>query len=354
MSTKRLAPLLVSVLLVVAASSAGSWAAGTETDTPAIDPAIDPVIADVVRMLGERVEPAIIEAWLESNEAWPARISPDDLVALTRAGAPESLIRDLLEHSGSAEQEPAPAAAAAPTDDEPAARGGAMAVSGGVMAKLSYPEIPPVEFSVKYRRLFDESANPEPPWELYLYLDGRPLASYLGGTSSLFGSGKTLRFDLALAPGKHSLRILQERHLLESKKKDRWSHEARVYPRTVELEVRAGSAHALDLFVNETAPVWSKNNGPVSFTLVRDGVTLSGVQGDGPDTNEWPVLCEEAETGIPPEKRDTRSAQRALEGCLRWSALWPEAPDAPDRDSIRQELAGQDYRPLPENWSKAP
>jgi hypothetical protein len=185
-------------------------------------------------------------------------------------------------------------------------------------------------------------------------LDGVPLAWHHGGTTSLFGSGKSLEFSVPLTPGTHWLRILQERHTLESKKKNRWAHEARVYPRAVELDLRDSSDYRLVLEVNENAAVWSKRSGPVSFTLTRNDVTLSEVEADGPDTDDWPALCEEVESGLPADKRVTRSSRRALAGCVRWSTLWPSTADVADRAAVREALAGQDYQPLPARFANEP
>ncbi len=58
------------------------------TAAPKTEPApLDPVVAAVVRMLGEGVASETIAMWLDRSGASPGTTTPDDLIALTRAGA---------------------------------------------------------------------------------------------------------------------------------------------------------------------------------------------------------------------------------------------------------------------------
>jgi hypothetical protein len=315
---KRIAPILVFLIMAIATPSLPAAEEGDST------PALDPVVADVVRMLEENVEPGVVEAWLDSGDHRPGPLTADDMVALSRAGAPETLISRLLELSEA--EKPAAVVAEEPIDSVMAGR---------------------TDFSVRYKPQAGAYDEDRDPWALYVYLDGWPLAWTDGGSSVFTVSTKPLRFHETLAPGKHVIRLLKESHVLVSKKNDRWAHEALVCPVAVEFAIEAGSSYRIDLELNENVAVWSKQDGPLSYSLFRNDALLAEEKGEGPDTDEWSALCEEVETAFPGEKRDSRAAARAMKGCVSWESLWPSTPDDPDRETVRQLLAEVDYRPLP-------
>ena len=165
-------------------------------------------------------------------------------------------------------------------------------------------------------------------------------------------STKVLRFYEPLEPGRHVLRVLQERHELQSKKNDSWSHEARVYPREIVFDVDEEGEFRVDLKVNENTAFWKKDKGPVSFTILRGDELIADVHGDGPLTDEWPALCDDVEVGIPEDKMESRAARRALDGCVRWESLWTGVEEAPDRETVRRYLADYEYRPVPATVQK--
>jgi hypothetical protein len=309
---------VVSALVILFLATATHPPAAAVEDEPA--PTLDPVVADVVRMLDEGVEPAVIDSWLDSGNHRPGPLSADDMVALSRAGAPEPLIRRLIELA--AEEQPE---GKEDTAVDPAPEGR-------------------IDFIVRYKPpvgWYDEERD---PWALYVYLDGRPLAWTDGGSSVFTVSTKPLRFHEELTPGKHVLRVLKESHVEVSRKKNRWSHDALVCPVEVEFLIEAGSNHRIELELNENVAVWAKNNGPLSYSFFRDDSLVAEGKGEGPDTDEWPALCDDVEASFPGEKRNSRAAARAMKGCVSWESLWP---DAPDRETVRQLLAEVDYRPLP-------
>jgi hypothetical protein len=57
---------------------------------------VDPLVEDVVRMLEEGVSPPVIVEWLGHTGYRPAQVTPDDLVALARAQAPDDVFEALL------------------------------------------------------------------------------------------------------------------------------------------------------------------------------------------------------------------------------------------------------------------
>ena len=85
-STLRLAVLF----LLTAVATAPAATAGE-------DAALDPVVRDVVRMLEEGVNAKFIRGWLLDQDARPVELSADDLIALSKANAPEEIIQLLME-----------------------------------------------------------------------------------------------------------------------------------------------------------------------------------------------------------------------------------------------------------------
>jgi hypothetical protein len=309
------------LLCLLAAFHAAVPPAGADDEAAALDP----VVADVVRMLDEQVAPDVIEAWIERQEVRPGALSPDDLLALNAAGAPESLVLLLLERSEAAED-------------------GTAAEIPGRPASTAR-----VGFRMTYRPTTTLTHLPdEPPWGLYAYLDGQPVAFADGGTSIFGTASRPLQFERELAPGKHTLHVLLERHTLLSKKNNRWNHETRVFAEAAALEVHAGGDYDVEIEVNENTGFWSKDNGPVTIVVKRGDAVVTELGSVGSHPDEWPALCEDVEASIPEGKRPRAASRRALERCVRWSDLWSTTAGAPDRRSVRELMERYDYRPVPE------
>jgi hypothetical protein len=172
------------------------------------------------------------------------------------------------------------------------------------------------------------------PWSLVVYVDGAPVMATAGSPHPVVPSGPRVR-TLALAPGPHAVRLLQERHVPQGG--GRWRHEARACATSLDLEPSA-VAQVLEITVAEAAlPAWHRA-GSVSWRHTRGDTEVGGEAHVGGVTSEWPPLCEEVATRIPESMVGTAGARRAMAGCVEWRRLWPGAPSAPDRAEARGQL----------------
>jgi len=169
--------------------------------------ASDEVVREVVRMLEAGVEDEVILSWLERDGRRPAGLSSDDVIALTQSDASRELIDALMEV---AERMPEP----------PAAQGNA------IRAKLS----------ITYRPYRDPEGEEDEQWQLFVYLDGRPLA-WSDGKNWLSRSKRNREVSFDVSAGAHVVRLVQERHRRRAKG---WRHEARVCPDSIEFDTVAG------------------------------------------------------------------------------------------------------------------
>jgi hypothetical protein len=285
----------------------------TAVATQAESPPLDPVVTAVVRMLDEGVTSDTIAEWLVLSGASPATPTPDDLIALARAGASEGLIRRILELV------PSPAEAA----PEPSAVW--------------------VEFDISYA---SEMVEDEPtPWDLFVYLDGRPLASCDDRSSISTAHCAPLVFRESLPPGRHVIRLLQEQHELRSRRKDTWSHEARVFPDPFPFNLDSGGDWRVAIRVKESDTFW--RSGTTEYAVIHDDDPVEVGVKPGPRRRTWSPLCEELEAELSPKKLDSNAGRRALEGCVRWDSLWEGVEDHPDRTAVRDEMRDSDFNPVP-------
>ena len=310
---------------------------------------LDSVVRDVIKMLKAGVDEEIIVDWLDKAEMRPGSLSPDDLIALSEAEAPDPLVRRLVELSSAPAAEPGPAAAAAvvaPTPSAaPAAPATAYIPASATTGARSGGER--VDFSVKYRPQTSSSESNYEKWDLYLYLDGKPLLWTTGRTTDFFLPTEVLEFQLPATPGPHVIRILQEKHTLLSKRKNKWSHEARVFPGTVEFDIAPGTRSVIDIVLDEKGPYFSAKKGPLSLRIEQGDAIVETAQTIGEPTSKWPALCEDLEVGMSEKKRESKSGQRALSECVGWASLWESVADAPGRDELRAAMEPSKYRPVP-------
>lgn len=314
MRTTLLVPVLVVTLL----------------GSPALA-AVDPVVADVIRMLEEGVDPGFIADWLDSSAAKPGELAADDLIALTKAEAPEELVGKIIKMAGGA-----PEAVAEPAEPVP---------------EIAPPaKMPPgvktvVGFMIDYRPAMVEYQTL--PWDLFIYLDGQPISRASGWASH---TGKHLDkrfFEKELAPGKHVIRILQEQHTLKSKRKGRWSHSARVFPTAILFDLDEAGAWSVEIMVDEEGVLMPGRRKPVDWTISRDGDLVEQGVGLGPTTHRWPLLCEELETTLSERQMNSNSGQRMLGECLPWDSLWMDLESVPDRATVRGEMQRSNFKFAP-------
>jgi hypothetical protein len=299
-----------------AGKGGGKAAASTEPEA-----GLDPVVREVVRMLAGKVPEPVILRWLAKSGRRPTTVGSDDLIALRRAGASAELLDKLLDLAGTDQPPSAPGAPAPP----PAAGGAEGAVR--------------VSFSVEYRPFFGEDDD---RWSLFVYLDGRYLASVKPAAISLVT--QPLAFERSLAPGRHLVRLIEERHLRHPLGHG-WQHQARVAPAELAFELRPGAPAAVEIGLHEVT--LRRKGSPLSLTVAQGDAAPAGVTPAVPPAARWPPLCEEVESAETAGKNPSASARRQLEHCLRWADLWPGISELAPRDRVRAGLERARFQPGP-------
>jgi hypothetical protein len=312
------------------ATPAGGAGGTGETDAMASNASaadtLDPVVREVVQMLAAKVPEPVILRWLGQTGRRPAALGSADLIALKSAGASEALLDKLLELAGPPPPAANPAAGAPAATPAPAP---APAPAGEIR----------VHFNVEYRPYFGED---EEVWNLFVYLDGRYLASVKPAVVAQMT--RPLEFDRTLAPGRHFLRLIEERHL-EHPLDHGWQHQARVAPAELPFELRPGAAATIDVGLHEMT--LRRRPSPLSLTVAQGDATPAGLSPAVPPANRWPLLCEEVETSDRPGHAPSAATRRQLEHCLRWVDLWPGTPDLASRDQVRASLERLRFKPGP-------
>jgi hypothetical protein len=322
-----------STIALFCALFAVAWISGTPAAV-----ADGTLVDDVVRMLGAEIEPSLIASWLDLQEPRAEPLTPDDMIRLSEAGAPEDLVRRLMAKTTPesvvtapppATPRPAPATTPAPvvvSTDTPASTG----------------DLLPVAFVIRYTPFTDFEAQDRDDLELHLYMDGRPLASTPNQAN--FFRSRRLRITRDIAPGRHEIRLLRERHKRAKRRgPDEWRHESTVCPDTIEFEVTRDHEWTFELSWSE--PRHSATRAPLSWRLLRDGAMQDGVEKTGTPKDEWPPLCEDIEAGIDPDRKIPKSTQRALDRCVRWAELWTDkVVDPPSRAEVLAELEARKTR----------
>lgn len=343
---------LVATIVAVMVFFSGSAFAGAE------EAKRDPVVADVIRMLEAGVSPELVSAWLSRNTMKPKEVSADDVIELTRVKAPAPLVDLLMQLAAGVVPPPAAplvAPESAPLVTEPAERSVATlpATPAPTMAPAPSPmgEVAPtarqdalVTFMIDYRPDVEEYQEPH---ALFVYVDGRPLASTEGGSAVSFAFNDKMRFSVPMSAGRHIVAVTQERHKPISKKRGKWEHEARAFTRPIVVDLSPGSNAELEIRVDERVIPGVRERGPVSYTIAVNGEPLEAQEHLGPVTSRWPEICEEIETRFDEDDRRKSSFRDAMRGCVRWASLFPEVTEVPTREAVRAELQTYDFRPQP-------
>ncbi len=266
------------------------------------------LVDEVVRMLEQGVDDSLISSWLALQDPRAEPLTPDDLIRLTKAGAPEDLVQRLLERTGGA-----PAAPASP----PAPSSATENRDGTV----------PLSLDVIYEPFTGFNLEDQDEYELFVYLDGHLVARRANPDSRSKGSEGPLL--TRLEPGRHEIRLLREEH--RRKRGGRVLHYATVCPDAIEFEVASG--HDWGLAIEWVEPSYSSLSYPLTWRLTRDGEPVSGVEKTGTPKSEWPALCEDLETATPKGGKAP-----ALDGCVRWAGLWSATVEAPTRAAVLAEI----------------
>lgn len=302
------------------------------------------IYVDVIRMLDAGLSEELIVNWLVGDDRPVPVASADDLIGLKTAGATDGLLDQLLELSRN-DADPAPR----PMPEEPAEPAHPIQPASPTRAEtMPTPAAAPrsdsgsdplVSFRLAYtppKVDFDHEL-----WNLYVYLDGEPLA-YVPPNTSFADRGDALEFRQRLAPGAHLLIVTQERH--DRKGRKRWHHQARVSSQGFAFEVSPDYDGEAELTFNEGV-LGTNSGGPLTFRFVQsDQVTELESVGGQPDS--WAPVCEEIEANVAEGEKPGRSVEADLARCVRWSDLW-EGIAGPTRSQIREALAAFDFRPVP-------
>lgn len=349
-------PLSPSLTAAVALAlfAAGLLAGGpAAAEVPAAS-ASDPVVGEVVRLLEAGLSEPLVQRWLDDSGKIPALPTADDLIALKKAGASDKLIAALLDRA-SAHAPAAPAAPEAvtkPASAPPPAPVSAPAAVNPMAAPMAVPpppaapEIPAAPAPIAAPAAAPEAADaaavlvdasilyihvPEEgePWDLVVYLDGRPFAPVAAARST--SSAQTWTSQRPLAPGPHILRWAQERH--RDRKGEIGLHAARFDPEPLYFAIAPGTRGAIEFEFRDSSGFIVSRSGPVKVRVTADGRELASRVSSG-DPALWPLLCEEIEANAGGKKPGFNDRQ-ALRHCVRWADLWKEAPDAPGRDAVR-------------------
>jgi len=277
-------------------------------------------------MLSAGLSSEFVLSWLEGSRVPPARPTAEQAIAMRQAGASNELMVRLLELST---EEVADPALARPPVADPVERVGPLADGSGVG----------VAFELSYAPRFEDG---EPTWDLYVYLDGRPL-SYVPATAAsvLAELAEPLVFERRIAPGTHTLRVSQERH--GRRGSDAWRHQARVAPDVFHFDLEPGLEARIEVRFEQGLEALLTGRGPVTFRMTQ-GERGGELEAVGGYPEDWAEICEdvESETREWGEKRRSRR----LEGCVSWAELWPGAA-APSRAAVWEALAAFDFRPVP-------
>jgi hypothetical protein len=324
--TAVLAGLTLLLACPALAAAPGALAGAGASTAPAA--ATDPVVSQVLEMLRGGIAEPVIVLWLQKSGKRPAAVSSGDVVALHQAGASDELLKALLTPAAGAAAAAAPAAPAPAPAAAPGAPGAAPGAAGASGAAVK------VRFAVTYRPIFPDPDEPVPErWLLCLYVDGRFVASVKAGPLLVPLPART--FERELAPGKHLLRVTQERHLRYSRSRG-YASPARVDPSEFPLELQAGAATQIAVRFGEGGV---RHRSPVTVRLESDGKEVAKLEPAAADPETWPALCEDIPAALPAGAKLPGPARRDLAGCVHWAALWPGIADVPSRDEVRAEIA---------------
>lgn len=282
------------------------------------------LVDDVVSMLEAGVSEQVVMDWLPTSGKSLGRLEAEDVIALKDAGASDELLKSLLRLAAEDVQSvSAPEAAPAATTATPSVPD---AAPGRGEAAL-------VRFEIGYSARFE---HPDPKWDLFVYLDGKPLT--YAANSNLLDPGK-LSFTRELPPGPHWIRVAQERH---EKRGDHWEHQSRIAPEAFAFELAPGTPASIS--VDFTQRMMNYRD-PLTFVLTQGAeVTDSGRVGG--DFEHWAPICEDVLASARPGKKPGRAQRSRLDECVEWSSIWPEIR-VPSREEVLDAMAEFGFRPVP-------
>ncbi|MEM7049653.1 MAG: hypothetical protein AAF604_08340 [Acidobacteriota bacterium] len=286
---------------------------------------------EVLRLLEGDLSESVILAWLDGREEPLPRPTADQLLALKAAGASDDLLGALLaatttasdDEAGGTESKPAPRPSAVETPTPTATPAPASPTEPSDDRDGEHPE---VEFQLSYRL---DTGDDTDTWNLYIYLDGKPL-SYVP-LSTLLSGREPLRFRQRLAPGRHLLRVALERHDGDDGER---RHRARFAPQPLLFNLQPGIPASIEVTFRENALTSGK---PLSWSF-QQGSQVDERRGVGGDPERWPYLCGETES------------RRDQDSCRSWEQLWRDLDpqfEKTTRQDVLRALEIFDFRPVP-------
>jgi len=201
---------------------------------------------------------------------------------------------------------------------------------------------PPTDvlFLLGYKQIVTQEPEPDSPppepWTVYAYLEGE-LVSWV--TDSL--AGEPVRSRRLLAPGRHLLRVTQERHLQRGK---RWIHESRVAPTPIAFDVVPGEKMEVEIEFRGRW-IYRSSRGPLSYDVRRGNVTVVEDGPTGGDPSEWPPVYEDVQANFPDSEKVPRLYRRDMARCIPWSNLWKGAGEKTSRTDLLAEMGKSDFQP---------
>jgi hypothetical protein len=311
----RWGALVWMVLVCVAVASPAISQEGT----------LDPVVVDVIEMLRAGVDEGVITQWLESTDRRPADVGRQGVIALTEAGASESLMTTLLQgvetHSAKS------AARSKPAGQEVPPATGSVETLIELRAKQAFVDE-------------DEPDSPRaPPWGVYLYLDGDLVA---WSKPSL--AGEPVASRRLISVGGHELRVVLQRY---EDLRGGWLYESLSVPTPVTFQASAGARLEIEVEMKRIWGLWRdrKDGGPLSY-IVRQGVeVIAEHAGTGGNPDRWQPVCEDVEANFPESREVPKRFREAMHRCVRWADLWTGKGQTTSRSEILAELARFDFEP---------
>jgi hypothetical protein len=197
-----------------------------------------------------------------------------------------------------------------------------------------------VLFLLSYKNIVTQEPEPDSPppepWTVYAYLDGELVAWV---TDSL--AGEPVRSTRLLAPGRHLLRVTQERHIQRGK---RWVHESRVAPTLIAFDVDPGEEMEVDIRFHGRWK-YRDSRGPLSYAVRRGNQTLVEDGPTGGNPSEWQLVCEDVEANFPDADKVPRLYRRDMARCTPWSTLWNGAGEQTSRTELLAKMGKSDFQP---------
>ena len=247
------------------------------------------------------------------------------MIALTEAGASESLMTTLLQ--GVAGQSARSAARPKPAVHAPPAAAGTVEAKVELRAKQAFVDE-------------DEPDSPRAqPWWIYLYLDGELVA---WTKPSL--DGEPVESRRFISVGDHELRVVVQRY---EELRGGWLYESLSVPTQVAFQASAGVPLEIEVEMKRIWGLWRerKDGGPLSY-VVRQGVeVLAEHTGTGGNPDRWQPVCEDVEANFTESPEVPRQFRGAMNRCVRWADLWTGKGQSTSRSEILAELARFDFEP---------